>query len=196
MKFLTVFGCLSLIALPAFSTPVNEALLNKYCIDEACLFAPINNIPVSITEQSSDASAEINRLKSLPQSCDGTGVGSFGAISSSGKSLYLTFAARPEPQGKHFRVDLIRATVPGTYSKEQLLSVVRGMMKKFDFPAKEFVDMGSWVSVDKKDKGMSVQLIGINGPEGMKIELKYMDPSISSDAFARSSSCNSALPKF
>lgn len=196
MKRLIAFSLLTLHALSAFSTPVDKTLLNKYCIDEACLFTPIDDIPQSLVEKSENATKEYNRMKALPPSCDGIGVGNLETTSSSGKAIYLGLSATPEMKGKHYRVAHIRVRAPGVYSKEQLLSVVKDMMKKFSFPPKEFIDMGGWVSVTKKDKGLSIQLTGSTGSEGINIEMSYTDPSKSSNDFARSPICNSATPKF
>lgn len=190
-------ACLTLAALTlnANAFPFDQSLLKKYCFDEACLFMPVDAIPQTLLDKAANTS-DYARVKAMAPTCDGIGTARMESILSSGKSVALGFSPSPEAQGKHFRVDDIQVDTPGVFSKQQLETVTNGLIQKFGFNKKDYVDMGSWVTVTKKDKGVTIQLTGSYGDGGMRFRLGYQAPGVTADAFARQPACKSATPNF
>lgn len=178
----------------AFSLP--KSLENKYCIDEACLFTPIDKIPQNLISSNSNNAKEIKRVGSRFPICDGIGGGSFDAVSSKGKALWIGLNAFPEIKGNHARLGHIRATVPGSYSKEQMQSIFYDLVKRHDFPKARVVNRGSNMSAAKPDSGQEIILTASADSDGLVIEFSMNYGYIELNDFRKMPECVSVLPKF
>lgn len=179
------------------ASPLPKSLENKYCIDDACLFTPLDKVSPNLISSNPEIGREIDRLMKIFPICDGSGaVGSFEAVSSKGKSLWVGINAFPEAKGNHARLSTVRATVAGVYSREQMHEIFYDLVKRLGFPKKAVVERSSSFLVAKPDAGQEVILYSGLNSDNLVVEFSMNGSYIDGNDFRKMPECKSPAPKF